>query len=70
MSKRVFLLTVRGKQHEWCFPFDGEEEYWDEWLADGLDVSMVENIIPEWVVFFGLDGIWCKLQTFFRGGDE
>jgi len=68
--KRVFLLTVRGKQHEWCFQFDGEEQYWDDWLDDGLNVGMVENIIPEWVVFLGLERVWCKLQTLFRGGDE
>ena len=68
--KRVFLITVRGKQHEWSFPFDYDEKYWDEWLEDGLDIKMVENIIPEWVVNCGLNDIWCKLQTFFRGGNE
>lgn len=65
MGNRVFLITVRGKQHEWCFEFEQDEQFWLEWLDDGLDVRMVENMGPGWVVDLGLTKIWCALQDFF-----
>ena len=64
--KHVFLLTVRGKTKEWAFEFDGEEQHLQGWLDDGLDVGMVENSCPAWVVDFGLHRIWFFFQDIFR----
>lgn len=64
--KRLFAITVNGKNHKWQFHFDGDENDWQDWLDDGLDVMMVKNIIPEWIVFMGLTKIWCFLQDIFQ----
>lgn len=66
MSKKLFEITVHGKSKTWGFLFDGEEKYLQDWVNDGLDVSRVENIIPEWVVNAGLIKIWCFLQDIFQ----
>lgn len=67
MPDKMFLITVRGKQHEWCFEFAQDEQFWQEWLDDGLDVKMIQNIIPEWVVDLGLTKAWCFFQDLWRG---
>ena len=64
--KQLFVITVRGKQHEWLFEFEGDPKYWDDWEEDGLDVCLVQNIIPEWVVYAGLTKIYCFLQNIFQ----
>lgn len=63
---RVFLLTIRGKCEEWAFEINGDERYWQDWLDDGLDIDMVENSCPAWVVDVGLHKIWFFFQDIFR----
>ena len=57
-----FVLTVQGRESRWSFEFDGEPEYWVEWLEDGLMVEELVNTIPEWVVKLRLEKVWCFLQ--------
>ena len=64
--KRVFGITVKGNNKTWCFDFDGDPKYLDEWRADGLQVDPVVNIIPKWIVDIGLLKIWCFFQDIFR----
>jgi hypothetical protein len=54
-------ITVRGKQHEWCFGIETNPKYLAEWRADGLDIDPVLVSIPTWIVNLGLMGLWCWL---------
>jgi len=60
--KRKMLLTVKGKEREWCFEVDADTQYLKEWRDDNLDIGIIENIIPEWVVDIGLMRVWCFVQ--------
>lgn len=62
MTKRLYRLIVRGKLHEWAFDIRGDPKYLREWLDDGLDVNIVLNEIPFWVMQLGLTKLWCWLQ--------
>ena len=64
--KRIYSITVTGHAHKWSFLFDGDPQYLQEWLDDGLDVALVVNIIPEWVANLGLVKVWCFLQDIFQ----
>jgi len=64
--KRVYSIMVIGKAHKWSFLIEEDPQYLQEWLDDGLDISLVVNIIPEWVVNLGLTKVWCFLQDIFQ----
>lgn len=66
MAKKLMSVDVRGKDHSWSFNFYGDPKYLDEWLADGLDIKTIENIIPEWIVDMGLTRLWCFFQDLFN----
>lgn len=66
VSKKLMMITVRGKQSRWGFEFYGDQKYFKEWLDDGLDIVLVENVIPEWVANVGLVRAWCILQDLFN----
>ena len=62
MTKQLYSLTVRGKLHEWTFNIREYPQYLRYWLDDGLDIHVVLNEIPFWVVQLGLTKPWCWLQ--------
>lgn len=62
MSQRLMSITVKGKRHNWIFEFDGDTKYWQDWIDDGLDVYLVENIMPYWAN----PKIWCFLQDIWH----
>lgn len=66
MSKKLLSVTVRGKQSEWIFNFQGDPRHLDDWRADGLEVYQIENTIPTWVADFGIVRPWCALQNFIN----
>lgn len=66
MSRKLLSIDVRGKSKSWNFTFSGDPKYIAEWRADGLDVSEVCNIIPEWAVDLGLTRAWCFVQDVFN----
>lgn len=66
MTKKLLSVTVRGDNHTWTFNFVGDTRYLDDWRSDGLEIDEIENIIPEWVVYYGLTKVWCKLQDWFN----
>ena len=61
-------IEVRGKERRWSFVFDGDPRYLEEWRADGLEVSEVMNIIPEWVMDVRLLRPWVFSQDVPFGG--
>ena len=62
---RMFV-TVRGRQHEWSFQFDGNPDHLEEWRADGLEVNEVEYVVPYWVAAIGLAEWWCFAQALVK----
>jgi len=62
MARRLCSLTVRGKRHEWTFDIREDSKYLREWLDDGLDIHVMLNEIPFWVMQLGLQKPWCWLQ--------
>lgn len=63
-------VVVRGRNHQWGFIFSGDTRYLKEWQDDGLDVAVIENVVPTWVPGWAIRA-WCAAQDFFnfrRGG--
>ena len=54
-------VVIRGRLHEWAIPAQIDRATFDDWRADGLDVTEVVNVIPAWVPR-GLVSGWCALQ--------
>lgn len=67
MSKQLLSIEVRGTLNRWDFHFYGDPRYLADWRADGLNVNVVVNTIPVWVVEIGLTRAWCILQDIVRG---
>ena len=65
MTMRTYLVTVRGKQHEWGFKAQGNEADKAEWEADGFEVWEVANTVPFWVPA-PLMPLWCRLQDIWN----
>lgn len=66
MSKKLYSLDVRGKEHEWSFHVMVDPQHVNEWREDGLVLHRLENIIPAWVVDANLTRLWCFLQDIFH----
>lgn len=60
--KRLMSIEVRGRERSWGFLFEGDPAHLPDWLADGLEVYEVCNVVPEWVQRLGLTRLWCRLQ--------
>lgn len=64
--KQRLSITVRGKQHEWTFHFDGDPKYLAEWREDGLIIDEVVNSIPDWIAGTVLMRPWIFFQDIFN----
>ncbi len=56
------LITVRGRQHEWVFKFDGNPDDLPDWIDDGLNVRRVEAVVPAWVTSVWLTELFVAAQ--------
>lgn len=59
-------ITVRGKCHTWSFDTYADPQHLEEWQADGVDIGIIENSIPEWVVDAGLLKVWIFFQDIWN----
>lgn len=66
MAKKLLMLNVRGQRFMWGFEVYADPQYIIEWHADGLDIVVVENVIPGWVANLGLARAWCFLQDLWN----
>ena len=66
LSKKLLGIEVKGKTKTWGFNFYGDPKHLQEWLNDGLDVYEILNIVPEWVVDYGLSKPWIFFQDLFN----
>jgi hypothetical protein len=60
--KRWMVIEVRGREKSWSWHVKADERYLEEWQADGVQIFILENSIPEWAVELGLTHIWCRVQ--------
>lgn len=66
MAKKLYSLTIQGKDHVWGFDVLVDPQYVEEWRADGITIDEVCNVIPTWVVALGLLRVWCFFQDGFH----
>lgn len=63
MSKILHSVIVRGKGATWCIHAYITKQTAQDWRDDGLDVTEILNVIPEWWVNWGLPvRLWCFVQ--------
>jgi hypothetical protein len=55
-------IEVRGKHHKWGVTWNAPQSQIDAMREDGIDVHIIENSIPYWVVSIGLLRPWCFVQ--------
>ncbi len=60
--KRKFAIKVRGADATYSFNFIGDDEHWQDWLDQGLEVDMVVNTVSPLVQRLGLTSLVCYLQ--------
>lgn len=66
MAKTLVGIQVKGKHKTWGFAFYADPEHIPEWQADGLDIDVIENVIPEWVASLWLVRPWCFVQDLWN----
>ena len=66
MGKRLAMIEVRGKRSGWCVAWHASKEQIEDMRADGLEVGIVENIVPAWVAEAGLARPWCFVQDLWN----
>lgn len=66
MGKKLMHLEVAGRTGAYGFTVEADPRYLEEWQADGVEIYLIENTIPMWVVNAGLVRPWCFLQDVFN----
>ena len=62
MGEKLLEISIQGKSKKWAFITKGDPKYIEEWRNDGLEINVIENMIPEFVVDMGLTRIYCFFQ--------
>ncbi len=60
--KQRCVIDVKGKNKSWSFDTKVDTKYLDEWRADGLQIFVLHNRVPQWAVAMGLLRPWCFVQ--------
>ena len=60
------VLDIRGRRGEWGVTADMPMKQIEAMRADGIEVGILENTIPAWVVACGLTRPWCFVQDVFN----
>jgi hypothetical protein len=60
--KKLIAIEVKGIRKRWSFSFYADPKHVDDWRIDGLNVTLIENTIPIWVVDYKLIRPWCFMQ--------
>lgn len=63
---KLLSITVQGKNHKYSFNFYGNMDDVKTWRDEGLEIDVIENTVPVWIVNMGLTKIWCKMQDVFN----
>lgn len=61
-KRKLMSIVVQGKTSKYSFEFYGDPSFLPVYEREGLDISLVENIIPCWVVKYNLTKIYIFFQ--------
>lgn len=61
-------IEVRGKTSSWDVSWDAPQSQIDGMREDGIDVGIIMNTMPEWVVVLGYwpARTWCFFQDIWN----
>ena len=59
-------IEIRGKHSTWGVDWDAPQSQIDGMREDGIDVYIIENSIPVWIVDLGLLRPWCFFQDIWN----
>ncbi len=63
--KKLYSIKVKGREKTWSFLCELDPQYLSEWREDGLEIDEIVNVVPVWVVDWGLTRVWCVFQDLF-----
>jgi len=66
MAKKLCSIVVRGNKKLWSFHVYADTKYIHDWVADGIVIAEVENVIPDWIVSAGFVKQWIWLQDLWH----
>ena len=59
-------IEIRGKSSTWGINWHASEAEIEALRADGIEVGVIENIIPAWVVDLGLTRAFISAQDLWQ----
>lgn len=59
-------IEIKGKSSRWAFDCQASNAEIEAMRADGIDVGILVNVIPAWVVAMGLTGPFIALQDLWN----
>lgn len=60
------VLNMRGKQHEWGLTVPMKQGQIDAMREDGIEVGILENVVPAWIAEACLARPWCFFQDIWN----
>ena len=60
------LLNIRGKTCEWGVTAQLSQQAIDDMRDDGIEIGIIENIVPYWVAAIGAARPWCFVQDIWN----
>jgi hypothetical protein len=61
-------VEIRGKHSTWGVDWDASQKQIDAMRQDGIEVGIIMNSIPQWVVElgYGPTRVWCFIQDIWN----
>lgn len=59
-------IEVRGKRSSWEVCWDASQSQIDAMREDGIEVDLIENSMPMWIVDIGMARVWCFFQDIWN----
>lgn len=59
-------IEIRGKKSAWGVCWQASKSQIDAMREDGIEVGIVENIVPAWVADMGMTRPWCFFQDLWH----
>ena len=65
MSNKMYGIIIKGDKATWMFPVEANDEHYQDWIADGLDVVELMEEVPSLARELRLSGQWRLLKNIF-----
>lgn len=66
MIKKFSIEVIGDNGTKWSFNIYEEEKYWKQWVDAGLNIMLVEDEIPEWIVALGMIKPYLMISRMLR----